>query len=97
MVLLNLSECQIIQRFVLILTLFLFHSFLRHEFIAHVEERTATTSLTHRTVDTVYMDPDDTMVQYGLVVYIPLKVRLNPRFVRHIVQTQMKLALVLLY
>ncbi|XP_045892771.1 dynein regulatory complex subunit 6 isoform X1 [Micropterus dolomieu] len=37
-----------------------------HEFIAHVEERTATTSLTHRTVDTVYMDPDDTMRSFCL-------------------------------
>lgn len=37
---------------------------LRHKFVADTEQSTATTSLTLMTVDTVYIDPDDPMVQY---------------------------------
>ncbi|XP_042351851.1 dynein regulatory complex subunit 6 [Plectropomus leopardus] len=35
-----------------------------HEFVADVEQHSAPASPTHRTVDALYVDPDDTVVQY---------------------------------
>ncbi|KAK5928198.1 hypothetical protein CgunFtcFv8_013279 [Champsocephalus gunnari] len=48
-----------------------------HKFVADAEQLPATTTLTDRTSDCAYMEPDDIMVHYGSVLFMPPIVRLS--------------------